>query len=83
MITIGLDGNDFSVARNFTPGTRNGSMECLQVRIIDDNALEYNQSFPVKMTTSNSDIVLKRPQTTVIIVDDDGTKNPDHPYIYD
>ena len=48
-------------------------MRCLKIRIIDDNVLEYNQSFPVKMTTSSTEILLERTITTVIIIDDDGT----------
>ena len=58
-------------------------MRCLKVNIRDDNALENNQSFPVNLTTSNSDVILRQALTTVYIIDDDGiVEKLGDPYSY-
>ena len=47
-------------------------MECVNVNIIDDGALEIDETFTVILTTSDSAVTLDTDVTTIIITDNDG-----------
>ena len=57
---------------SFNSGSINGSTECLIISVIDDSALEGEQTFFVMLNSSDSDVILGRSTTTVIITDNDG-----------
>ena len=48
-----------------------GNTECLNVTIMDDNALEADQTFSVTLTTSEEDVGVVNGMTTVTITDND------------
>ena len=58
---------------NFSQGSMNNSMECINVTIVDDDNFEVNQSFTIEITgTSDNDLqVGPDDSTTVFIIDDD------------
>ena len=55
----------------FTAGTSNGTLQCINVTIIDDSLVESNETFTVTMTTSNSVVELGNNLTTITITDTD------------
>ncbi len=71
-----MDGLDYvPVAANltFVTGSTNNDVRCLNITIVDDSALEGNQTFTVKLTTSDPDVIPGINITTINIADDDGT----------
>lgn len=56
----------------FLQGSMNGAMECLDVTIANDTALEGDETFAVTLTTSDTDVMLGNNQTEVTISDEDG-----------
>ncbi len=50
----------------------NNSTACVNITILDDNALELEQTFTVTLTTSDPDVLLGSDVTTVTITDNDG-----------
>ena len=46
--------------------------KCVNISIVDDNALEGNQTFMVTLTTSDPDVMLGNNMTAINIVDNDG-----------
>ena len=58
----------------FESGSRNGTMRCIDVAIIDDLLVESTETFIVIITTSTSIVRLGNNQTTVIIKDIDSTQ---------
>jgi len=62
----------------FNSGSAAASTGCTNISIIDDNALESNQTFTVTLTTSDPDVILGSNVTTITIVDNDGTIIPHH-----
>ena len=68
--TNGSDYSGVSMDLVFTAGTSNGTMQCLNVTIIDTEAtVEYNETFIV---TLSSDMEQEDYETTVTIVDVNG-----------
>ena len=55
----------------FTAGTSNGTMQCINVTIIDDSLVESNETFTVTLITSNSVVELGNNLTTITITDTD------------
>ena len=53
----------------FTAGTSNGTMQCINVAIIDDSLVEPNETFTVTLTVSNSVVELGNNLTTITITD--------------
>ena len=45
---------------------------CIKIGIVDDEALEGNQTFVVILDSSDSGVLLGNSNTTVIILDNDG-----------
>ena len=56
----------------FTLGSTNNSMRCFAISIIDDAALEGNQTFRVTLSTLDPNVMLGTSMTTVTIMDNDG-----------
>ena len=48
-----------------------GTMQCIDVYIIDDSILEENETFTVTLNTSSSVVMLGTNVTTVTITDND------------
>ena len=46
-------------------------MECVNVNIIDDGALELDETFTVTLTTSDPAVILGNDATTITISDND------------
>ena len=66
-------GNDYSSMNGqlvFQPETGNQT-ECLNVSIISDEILEFDEFFSVMLVNGSVRVVLSQPVTTVIILDDD------------
>ncbi len=57
----------------FSSGASDGSMECVNVTIINDDALEANQTFSVTITEHNDAVEVVNVMTTVTITDNDST----------
>ncbi len=55
----------------FSPGASDGYRECLNVTIIDDEALEANQIFFVILTEQDDGVDVINGTTTVTITDND------------
>ena len=56
----------------FPAGTSNGGMQCIAVTIIDDSAMEGDETFTVTLTTSSPHVTLGNAVTTITITDNDG-----------
>ncbi len=69
--TAGSDYNDTSMILTFSPGSSDGDTECMIVTIIDDDALEADQTFFVTLTTSDDDVRVSVDTMTVTITDND------------
>ena len=55
----------------FVPGSASSDVQCMNISIIDDTALEGNFSFIVSLTSSDPDVLVGRDTATIIITDDD------------
>ena len=62
--------------RMFVTGSADGATECVNISIIDDNALEATQTFSVILSTMDpADAVMIAVNITYItIIDNDGTQ---------
>ncbi len=56
----------------FTSGSTDNATRCVDISILDDGALEGNQTFTVTLTTSDPDVMLGTNVTTITITDNDG-----------
>ena len=63
---------------NFTSGVSDGDTECLNITIMDDNALEGNQTFSVTLTESDNGVNVLTTITTVTITDNDSELDHDN-----
>lgn len=75
IIYTGQDSSDYTAVSSdkiFVTGSTNGATRCVNITIIDDNALEGEQTFSVILTTEDSAIILGIPTAIVTIQDDDG-----------
>ena len=50
----------------------NGAMQCLSITVIEDTALEGEETFLVTLTTSNPVVMLGNTEAVVTIEDNDG-----------
>jgi hypothetical protein len=57
---------------NFTSGSPDGATKCVDIRILDDDALEGEQTFTLTLTTSDPDVMLGNNVTTITIIDNEG-----------
>ncbi len=55
----------------FSSGASNGDTECLNVTIMDDDALEADQTFSVTLTEQDDDVNVGNIMMTVTITDND------------
>ncbi len=55
----------------FSSGASDSDTECMNVTIMDDDALEADQTFSVTLTTSDDDVNVVNSMTTVTITDID------------
>ena len=66
------DGSDYKgVSMDFTAGTTNNTMQCVDVGITNTRTVEENETFTVILTTSSSYVLLGNNVTTVNIMDID------------
>ena len=56
----------------FPASAVNGTMQCIDVAIIETTSVNYYETFTVKMTTLHSAVALGNNVTTVTIVNVDG-----------
>ena len=68
----GLDYVNVSSEYIFTSGSTSNATRCADISIVDDEALEGNQTFTVSLTTSDPNVVPGTNTTTIEIVDNDG-----------
>lgn len=57
----------------FPTGSSDGSMQCVEIVLIDDNTLEEDETFTVSLVSLDSDVVPENAVTNITIKDDDGT----------
>jgi len=72
-IVLALAGADFIgvlSTETFIPGSMDGDMKCVDITILDDDALEGDQIFTVTLTTSDPAVLLVNDELTVTIRDD-------------
>ncbi len=55
----------------FSSGASDSDTECMNVTIMDDDALEADETFSVTLTTSDDDVNVVNSMTTVTITDID------------
>ena len=56
----------------FSTGTTDGEIQCIEVTITDDMALEANETFEIQLATSDSSVMLGNNETIILITDNDG-----------
>ena len=69
--------NDYSVSespltRQFTSSDRMGTVKCISVRIVNDNISDPDETFTVRISSTDLRVEIRQVSTTVIIIDDDG-----------
>ncbi len=64
----GSDYTNVSIEAIFTTG----SIRCVDISILDDNALEGDQTFTVILSTSDPNVLLGNDVAIIIIRDNDG-----------
>ncbi len=70
-----MDGFDYvgmSPFIIFSSGLTDDDTKCVDISILDDDALEENQTFNMTLTTSDPDVMLGTDLTTIAIMDNDG-----------
>ena len=69
----GTDYTGISTTLTFTNNSMDGDVECVSIAIIDDDALELDETFTMTLTTSEPRVTFTNNDVTVItITDDDG-----------
>ena len=75
-----VDGEDFTVTDTteldvfFAAGSMTGDTDCLNITILDDDALEGDHSFTVSLNPPAAPVTLTTPSSSpVTITDNDGT----------
>ncbi len=56
----------------FISGSTDNATRCVDISILEDNALEGNQTFTVVVATSDPDVMFQTSMTSVTITDNDG-----------
>ncbi len=70
-----VDGSDYthvSTLMTFISGATNSAVQCVDISILEDDALEGNQTFTVTLTTPDLDVMLGNDMNTITITDNDG-----------
>ena len=55
----------------FTSGSGNLAAECVDIVLVDDMALEGNQTLKILVNTSDPDVIIRRNTTILTIIDND------------
>ena len=72
---LGFDFNATQTSLTFPTGAANGTEMCLNISIIDDDRVEYNETFSITLTVDNPLDTINGSSTAqadVTIVDNDG-----------
>ncbi len=75
--TAAIDGSDYvkySSNEIFTSGSDDDAVRCVDISIVEDNALEGIQTFTLTLSTSDPDVTLGNNITTINVTDNDGNK---------
>ena len=70
-----MAGSDYTAVSTdevFVPSSDTNAMQCVNITIEDDKALEGDETVIVALTTSDPNVMLKMNVTTITIMDDDG-----------
>jgi hypothetical protein len=70
----GEDYISISEVEAFTSGSPDGAARCVNIPILDDDALEGEQTFTLTLTTSDPDVMIGNDATTITIIDNEGRK---------
>ncbi len=68
----GSDYTNSSSGEYFAFGSTTNDVRCVGITILNDDALEGNQTFTVTLTTSDPDVMLGTDKTIITIRDNDG-----------
>lgn len=74
IINTALAGTDYvnvSSKEVFPFGSTNGATTCVDITILDDNAMEGDQTFNVALTTSNPNVLLGNIVAVISIINND------------
>lgn len=63
---------NISLNQTFATESTNGAANCVSISIVDDDALEGNETFAVELATLDRDVIIMNNKTTIIITDNDG-----------
>ncbi len=69
-----LSGSDYSYRSSdtiFTSGATDNTVNCVDMIILEDDALEGDQTFTVALSTSDLDVILENDETNTTITDND------------
>ena len=71
---FGTDYSSTSVSSDevFPSGSTDSDTVCVDIAILDDNAVEGNHSFTLTLTTSDPDVMLGNNVTVITITENDG-----------
>ena len=77
IFTFTVNGSDYLVVPQievtFPVSSVNGTVQCTEIEIVDDRALEGEHNFTVEILSTNPPISADEPsKATVIILDNDG-----------
>ncbi len=67
-----FDYINISSTQIFISGSTGNDVRCLDITIVEDSALEGNQTFAVTLSSSDPDVMLENDITTITIIDNDG-----------
>jgi hypothetical protein len=73
----GVDYTSISEVKTFSSGSPDSAARCVNIPILDDGALEGNETFTLTLTTSDPDVMLGNNVTTITIIDNEGRKVPE------
>ena len=65
------DYNSISSSMVFPAGSTDNATRCVGITVIDDSALEGDQTFTVTLTTSDPGVILGTNIATITIIDND------------
>ena len=70
-------GSDYTAISSplmFPAGSHDGSEQCVNVSIVDDETVEEDETFTVELTVLTSGVVEGNALTTVVITDNEGNR---------
>ena len=69
-----MDYIDASMEISFPEQSMDGNILCINVSIVDDTALEGDETFTVSLTVTSGGTIVGNNMTTITIIDNDGSK---------